>query len=153
VNEATHKQSGKSYAIKIVNKYKLNKEDAKALQVEISILRELDQSHIVQLYDVFGDADYCYLVTEKLDGGNLYERIVKHGAYTEDDCRRACRTMFQALEYTHKCNVAHRDLKLENLLLTVRKTVIPILRVGTSLETQTSHLNFQSLLAQGPGRY
>ena len=125
VNEGVHKQSGKAFAIKIVNKFRLNEADAAALQDEISILREFkrdkdfEHSHIVRLNDVFEGTDYFYLVTEKIDGGCLYQRIRDKGVYSEEEGRLACRTLFHALEFTHARNVVHRDLKMENLLLTV----------------------------------
>lgn len=119
VKEGTHKQSGKSYAIKIVNKYKLNIEDKAALKEEIRVLHEIHHPHVVDLFDVFDDPtdDYTYLVTEKISGGSLYERIETKGRYNEADGRIACRTLFEAMAFTHEHNVAHRDLKLENLLL------------------------------------
>lgn len=121
VKEGTHKQSGISYAIKIVNKYKLNDADKAALKEEIRVLHEIHHPHVVDLFDVFDDPtdDYTYLVTEKISGGSLYERIEKKGPYNEADCRIACRTIFEAMAFTHEHNVAHRDLKLENLLLQV----------------------------------
>ena len=132
VNEGVHRQSGKAFAIKIVNKFRLNEADAAALQDEISILQEFrddkhfDQSHIVRLIDVFEGTDYFYLVTEKIDGGCLYQRIRDKGGYGEDEARLACRTLFSALEFTHARNVVHRDLKLENLLLTVGRCILSL---------------------------
>lgn len=119
VKEGTHRQSGKKFAIKIVNKYRLNEEDAKALQIEIALLKEIHHRNILEMYDVF-DApsdDYCYIVTEKIDGGSLYDRIKQKGRYNETDGKLACRTIFEAIAYTHKHDIAHRDLKLENLLM------------------------------------
>ena len=134
MKEGTHKQTGESYAIKIVNKFRLTEADAAALQDEISILHEFkraegfEHSHIVELYDVFEGTDYFYLITEKFLGGSLYERIRAKGRYSEEEGRLACRTLFEAMEFTHARNVAHRDLKLDNLLLTVRITMIEAIR-------------------------
>lgn len=124
VKYANHKQSGKGFAIKIVNKNRLTEADAAALKDEVAILQEFrhdpdfDKSHIVRLYDTFDGADYFYLVTEVIVGGCLATRIDTKGCYTEADGRKTCRTVFEALKFTHARNVAHRDLKLENLLLT-----------------------------------
>jgi len=126
VKEGTHKQTGKSYAIKIVNKNRLNEQDAAALKDEISILMEFKadkdfkNSHIVELHDVFEGTDYHYLITERFFGGCLATRINEKGLYKEEEAKVALRTVFDAIVFTHARNVVHRDLKLENLLLAVR---------------------------------
>lgn len=117
VKDGNHKQSGESYAIKIVTKAKLTHEDEEALKDEIGVLRELKHQHIIRLYDVFDEAQYYYLVTEKMSGGELFDRIVQKSYYNEKEARDVCKILFDALEYCHVRKVAHRDLKPENLLL------------------------------------
>ncbi len=89
---------------------------------EISILRELEHDHIVRLYEVYKEQKYYYLVTELLEGGELFDRIVSKESYNEKEARNVCKTLFDALAYCHQKNIAHRDLKPENLLLVVRNT-------------------------------
>lgn len=117
VKEGTHKGSQKSFAIKIVTKAKLTHEDEVALQDEISILKELKHEHIIRLYDVFDESQYYYLVTEKMEGGELFDRIVAKSYYNEKEARDVCKILFEAMRYCHSKKVAHRDLKPENLLL------------------------------------
>jgi len=117
VKEGTHKQTSRTYAIKIVIKAKLTQEDEVALKDEISVLKELNHEHIIRLYDVFDEPQYYYLVTELLHGGELFDRIVAKSYYNEKEARDTCRILFQAMAYCHDRHVAHRDLKPENLLL------------------------------------
>lgn len=117
VKEGSHKQSGHSYAIKIVTKSKLTQEDEVALQDEIGVLKELKHAHIIRLYDVFDEPQYYYLVTERMMGGELFDRIVAKSYYNEKEARDVCKILFQAMAYCHSRRVAHRDLKPENLLL------------------------------------
>lgn len=119
VKEGQHKQSGKSFAIKIVTKAKLTHEDEEALKDEIDVLKELQHNHIIRLYDVFDESQYYYLVTEKMSGGELFDRIVQKSYYNEKEARDVCKILFEALGYCHRAHVAHRDLKPENLLLLV----------------------------------
>jgi serine/threonine protein kinase len=119
VKEGVHRQSGSSYAIKIVTKAKLTKEDELALKDEIVVLRELNHKHIIRLYDVFEENQYYYLVTEKMSGGELFDRIVSKTYYNEKEARDVCQILFDAICFCHKHQVAHRDLKPENLLLQV----------------------------------
>ena len=109
-----------SFAIKMVTKAKLSKEDEVALQDEIAVLKELGHPNIIKLYDVFDEKQYYYLVTEKMSGGELFDRIVKKSYYNEKEARDTCRVLFDALKFCHDRKVAHRDLKPENLLLLVR---------------------------------
>jgi calcium/calmodulin-dependent protein kinase I len=120
VKEGSNKQTGDSYAIKIVTKAKLTEEDATALKDEIDILTEIVHPNIIRLYDVFEEKDFYYLVTEKMMGGELFDRIVQKSYYNEKEARDVAKILFQAMDYCHKHQVAHRDLKPENLLLLVR---------------------------------
>lgn len=119
VKEGSHRQSNTSYAIKIVTKSKLSKEDEIALKDEIQVLEELKHKHIIRLYDVFEENQFYYLVTEKMLGGELFDRIVQKSYYNEKEARDVCLILFDAMKYCHDHKVAHRDLKPENLLLTV----------------------------------
>jgi len=118
VKEGSHKRSGESFAIKCVTKAKLTEEDEIALKDEISVLSTLQNPNIIRLYDVFEEKEFYYLITEKMLGGELFDRIVQKSYYNEKEARDVCRILFQALGYCHKNKVAHRDLKPENLLLT-----------------------------------
>jgi len=117
VIEGTKKSSGESFAVKVVTKSKLTKEDEVALKDEIQVLKDLKHAHIIQLYDVFEEKDFWYLVTEKMTGGELFDRIVSKSFYNEKEARDVCRILFEAIGFCHEHSVAHRDLKPENLLL------------------------------------
>lgn len=117
VKEGSKKDSGESFAIKVVTKAKLTQEDELALKDEIQVLKELQHVNIIRLYDVFNEKEYYYLVTEKMMGGELFDRIVQKSYYNEKEARDVCKILFEALHYCHSKKVAHRDLKPENLLL------------------------------------
>lgn len=119
MKEGSHRQSSNSFAIKIVTKSKLSKEDEVALKDEINVLNELQHKHIIRLYDTFEEPQFYYLVTEKMMGGELFDRIVQKSYYNEKEARDVCKILFDAMKYCHDRQVAHRDLKPENLLLTV----------------------------------
>jgi len=68
--------------------------------------------------DVFDEKNHYYLITEKLPGGELFDRVVQKSYYNEKEARDVCKILFEALGYVHSQHVAHRDLKPENLLLT-----------------------------------
>jgi serine/threonine protein kinase len=117
VRIATHNTTKNKYAIKIVDKGKITKTDEVALKDEISVLKELEHPHIIKLYDVYNEAEYYFLVTELMNGGELFDRIASKVSYNEDEARNVTRTLLKVLDFCHSKQVAHRDLKPQNLLL------------------------------------
>lgn len=110
----------KPYAVKILARARLNKVDLRHFQDEIQILLELRHEHILQIHELFKAPHYFFVVMEKLQGGELFERLCEKEFYSEKDARDVCRTVFEAVSYCHDHQVAHRDLKPENLLLMSR---------------------------------
>jgi len=52
----------------------------------------------------------------RVTGGELFDRIVEKGSYTEKDAADLIRQVLDAVAYMHRMGVVHRDLKPENLL-------------------------------------
>jgi serine/threonine protein kinase len=109
------KSTGKKFAMKVVNRSTLNKALEEALKREIYILNELDHPSIVSLFETFSTIKTHYLVTELVEGGELFDRIVEKTVYTESEARDLSRTVFEALKYCHSKHVCHRDLKVSYL--------------------------------------
>ncbi|KAI9556997.1 hypothetical protein GHT06_016791 [Daphnia sinensis] len=108
-------EAGKLYAVKIIDKTALKgKEDS--LENEIKVLRRLKHPNIVQLLETYEDKSKVYLVMELVTGGELFDRIVEKGSYTEKDAADLMRQVLEAVDYMHEQGVVHRDLKPENLL-------------------------------------
>ncbi|XP_039299072.1 calcium/calmodulin-dependent protein kinase type 1 isoform X5 [Nilaparvata lugens] len=106
---------GQMFAVKIIDKKALKgKEDS--LENEIKVLRRLTHPNIVQLLETFEDKHKVYLVMELVTGGELFDRIVEKGSYTEKDASDLIRQVLEAVDYMHEQGVVHRDLKPENLL-------------------------------------
>lgn len=80
-------------------------------------MRKLDHENIIKLYEVHESESYIYLVLELLRGGELFERIVKKGIYTEKDAAVLMKKLLSALDYMHSKGMMHRDIKPENLIL------------------------------------
>jgi len=106
---------GDLYAIKVIDKKALKgKEDS--LENEIKVLRRLDHPNVVKLLEAYESKSYVYLVMELVTGGELFDRIVEKGSYTEKDAADLIKQVLSAVAYMHDSGVVHRDLKPENLL-------------------------------------
>jgi serine/threonine protein kinase len=75
-------------------------------------------SAVIRLFEVFEEGAEFYIVTELVQGGELFDRIVSKSHYSEKECRDLVKILLETLNYMHTNNVVHRDLKPENLLLT-----------------------------------
>lgn len=80
-------------------------------------MRKMNHENIIKLHEVHENDTNIYLVLELLRGGELFERIVKKGIYTEKDAAVLMKKLLSALDYMHSKGIMHRDIKPENLIL------------------------------------
>lgn len=73
---------------------------------------------IFRLFEVFEEGAEFFIVTELVQGGELFDRIVSKSHYTEKEARDLVKLFLETMAYMHESDVVHRDLKPENLLLT-----------------------------------
>lgn len=103
------------YAIKVVHKDSVDHLDE--LRTELEIMERIEHPHCVGLTEAFEDVDKVYFVSPLCVGGELFDRIIAKGFYTEADAAKLIRQVLLALEYCHETlHVVHRDIKPENLL-------------------------------------
>jgi len=115
VRLAESKEDGQMYAVKIIDKKALKgKEDS--LENEIRVLKRLDHRNVVKLLEAYESRTSVYLVMELVTGGELFDRIVEKGSYSEKDAADLIKQVLSAVAYMHEEGVVHRDLKPENLL-------------------------------------
>ena len=81
--------------------------DPKKFQQEISIMRELDHPNVIKLFEFFEDDRYVYLVMELCEGGELFDKIVAKGKFTESMARYYFKQLMSALNYIHNKNICH----------------------------------------------
>lgn len=87
------------------------------LKREVEINLAIDHPNIARLYNVYEDANFVYMVLEVCKGGELLDAIIKRKQLSEVESVLVGRQMIWAVNYLHAKYIAHRDLKLENLLL------------------------------------
>lgn len=84
---------------------------------EIYILRHLPCQSIITLYDVYESREYIHLVLEYLKGGELFDKVMEKGCYSESDARSLMKNIMESIASFHRKGILHRDLKLENIIL------------------------------------
>ncbi|KAL3068482.1 hypothetical protein niasHT_030773 [Heterodera trifolii] len=121
VSLAYDHKTEREVAVKLIKKSAIeNKQDLVRIRREIRIMSMLNHPNIIQIYEVFENKDKIILVMEYANGGELYDYVSKNGSLAEAESRRIFRQITSAVLYCHKNKVAHRDLKLENILLDSR---------------------------------
>ena len=115
----TNKQTGEQFACKTIAKRKLvNNEDIEDVRREVQIMHHVTgQPNIVELKGAYEDKHSVHLVMELCAGGELFDRIIAKGHYTERAAASLLRTIVQIVHTCHSMGVIHRDLKPENFLL------------------------------------
>ena len=115
VNLARNRETGEQVAVKRIQ---INRSRVEALKQEIMVLLEVgSHPNIVELKDVYLTDHEVLLVMELLRGGELFDRMVERGPYSELEASRHIRKIGEALQFLHRKGIVHRDLKPENLIL------------------------------------
>jgi len=113
-----HKKTSKKVAIKTVHKKDMKPIEIYQQRREIDVLKMSQHPNIVALIDLFENSDYYYIVLEYMQGKDLFDYIqfrnFKLGEY------RVKELSYQigiAIKYLHSYGIVHRDLKLENVMM------------------------------------
>lgn len=84
---------------------------------EVQIMRRLRHQNIVQLLDFVQTTEYCFLVMEMVNGGELFDQIIKLTYLSEELSRHVICQVAEGIRFMHmECGIVHRDIKPENLL-------------------------------------
>lgn len=133
VKKIQHKTTGALRAMKIIRKEDVTKEYMQSLINEIDILKQLDHPNIVRLYEFYQDKLNFYLITEFIEGGELFDKITKVKCFTELDAAKVMKQLLSAVVYCHNKKIVHRDLKPENLLIDSKnEEALKVIDFGTS---------------------
>ena len=107
-----HRVTKNPYAIKMIDRIK----GKEVFEAELNVLRRVRHQYIIQLVEVFETTDKVYMVMELATGGELFDRIIAKGSFTERDATRVLHMVLEGVQYLHELGITHRDLKPENLL-------------------------------------
>ena len=114
VQVVTHRLSGKQYALKTIElELVKDKQSFDFFMKEVEIMKQLDHPNIGRLQEVYQTPDYLFLVMDLYTGGNLLE---SYQFQSERAAAEIVSNITNAVRYCHDRHIAHRDLKLDNIL-------------------------------------
>ncbi|KAJ0022689.1 hypothetical protein NQD34_014823 [Periophthalmus magnuspinnatus] len=109
-----HKGTHQPFAIKMMEVE--FPEGREVCTTELTVLKRVSHPNIVHMVEVFQFPHRVYMVLELATGGELLDRVVSKGHFTERDATKAIKMVLAAISYLHSLGITHRDLKPENLL-------------------------------------
>ena len=120
VYEVQNKKTKDIRACKFLPKSNIKESDLQKFRREIKILIKTDHPNIIKLYEVFETNKYLYLIMERCNGGELFDKIINNigsgKMYSEKIAANLLLQIMSAIDYCHKNGICHRDLKPENIL-------------------------------------
>jgi len=87
------------------------------IEKEIHILAEMENENIIYLHQVYENAQFVILIIELLRGGELFDFIAERERLTEEEASFFIKQILLGVQHLHNHNVAHLDLKPENVML------------------------------------
>ncbi|CAG9782267.1 unnamed protein product [Diatraea saccharalis] len=109
------KSTGLELAAKLVSVSR--RDERRNVEREVEVMRRLRHPRLIQLYDAYDWGKYMCVVLELITGGELFERVIDEDfVLTERACTVFMRQICEGIEFVHRQNILHLDMKPENIL-------------------------------------
>jgi len=120
---------GKKVVLKKINRLKMNKH---LIANEVAAATILKHKGVVKVHDIFKEGIYTYIVLEYLKGVDLF-KYLSNRSFTpmrEKEARKLFRQLVDTVLYCHSKGIAHRDIKLENIMFDRKKNKVKLIDFG-----------------------
>lgn len=123
VHAVTSREDGREWAVKVMLKQRMSahrtgEQQLRRLRDEMRALVSLRHPNVIGLEGTYETPTELYLVMDWAAGGELFDRIVAQGSFSEEHAAAVMRQILDVLDFMHVHGVIHRDIKPENILLT-----------------------------------
>lgn len=145
VKLATHLSSKKQVAVKVITKSKIPENMRTYACREPGVLKNLKHTNIVKLLHTHEDDEFIYMFMQFMEGGDLHSYIEQVKWLEECDAKKIFAQILDAVSYCHAHQICHRDLKLENILIssTAKETKMLLIDFGFAGEIEHANYKFE----------
>ncbi|KAJ8261340.1 hypothetical protein COCON_G00170630 [Conger conger] len=133
VKKCREKSSGTGFAAKFIKKRRskssrrgVSRDD---IEREVSILKEIQHPNVITLHDVFENKAEVILILELVAGGELFDFLAEKESLTEEQATKFLKQILEGVLYLHSKQIAHFDLKPENIMLLNRTAPHPRIKL------------------------
>lgn len=133
VRKCRKKSTGLEYAAKFIKKRRskssrrgVSKDD---IEREVSILKEIKHPNVITLHDVFENKHEVILILELVAGGELFDFLAEKESLSEEEATEFLKQILDGVNYLHSKQIAHFDLKPENIMLLNRSMPHPRIKL------------------------
>lgn len=124
VNLGLNVLTGRVVAIKSFNKENIiNELSKKKILYETNLMRNLRHPSITKILETFESEKYMLIIMEYISGGNLQSFVKKRRKLSEKTAKILFKQIMEGIKYIHSQNIAHRDIKLENILIDLNNNI------------------------------
>ncbi|KAJ1059228.1 hypothetical protein K5549_008029 [Capra hircus] len=127
------KSTGLQYAAKFIKKRRtkssrrgVSRED---IEREVSILKEIQHPNVITLHEVYENKTDVILILELVAGGELFDFLAEKESLTEEEATEFLKQILNGVYYLHSLQIAHFDLKPENIMLLDRNVPKPRIKI------------------------
>lgn len=117
VKLAVHQLTKDKVAIKVVDTSRLDAKALRMLSREVTTLESVFHPFILRLFEVIETLGKIHLISEWIQGGELYNRIAENGSLEEHHAALIFYQLLLAVKHLHNLGYVHRDIKAENVLM------------------------------------
>eukprot|EP00048_Salpingoeca_helianthica_P001868 m.52382 g.52382 ORF g.52382 m.52382 type:complete len:495 (-) comp11769_c0_seq2:314-1798(-) len=131
---ARHNPTGERVAAKVVNKHKMaDSADRAHVTRSVQLLQQLNHVNLCRVAWILETSSRVYLFLEYAEGGSLLDQLRRRGRLPETDARTLFVQLTSAVHYCHQQGVIHRNIKLQNVLVT-NKNIVKLTSFGFANE-------------------
>jgi eukaryotic-like serine/threonine-protein kinase len=141
---------GGPIAIKVLHRELATALGPERFHREIEILSRLRHPHIVPVLDSDVAGTYLFLVMPYVNGENLRARIERDGQLPVCSALSIARDVAEAIDYAHRHNVLHRDVKPENILLEGDRALVCDFGLARAIDQSTTDSSSSGLVVGTP---
>jgi len=114
VMKAVDPATGQKVAAKMIDKRKMKSD---AIEKEVMLMKMMNHPNVIAVIEQIDHDKSMFIFMELANKGELFGRVIQSGSLGEHDARPYFKQLLAAVRYMHTKGIAHRDLKLENVLL------------------------------------